>query len=98
MNIIENLKNGIGDIIFAAYEKAVKNGDLPEAEADVKSLIKLEIPKEKAHGDFACNLAMLLAKPLKMAPRQIGEAIRENLVLSEDIEKTEIAGAGFINF
>ncbi len=98
MNIIENLKNSIADTIFEAYEKAVKNGELPEAEADVKSLIKLEIPKEKAHGDFACNLAMLLAKPLRMSPRQIGEAIMGNLVLSEDIEKTEIAGAGFINF
>jgi len=98
MNIIENLKNNIADLIYEAFLKAVNNGELPKAETDVKELIKLEIPKEKSHGDFACNLAMLLAKQLKMAPRQIGEAISKNLVLNENIEKTEIAGAGFINF
>lgn len=98
MNIIENLKNSISEIIVNAYDASVKEGVLPKADVDIREMVKLEIPKEKAHGDFACNLAMLLARPLKMAPRQIGEAIRERLVLSDDIEKTEIAGAGFINF
>jgi len=62
------------------------------------ALIKLEIPKEKAHGDFACNLAMLLAKELRMPPRKIADAIEAHIEKDSLIEKTEVAGAGFINF
>ena len=98
MNIIENLKCGIKDLIFDAYKKANENGELPDFDGDIKALINLEIPKDASHGDFSSNLAMLLAKPFRMSPRQIGETILENLSSNENIEKTEIAGAGFINF
>lgn len=98
MNIIENLKNTIGKKVEEAYLEAVEKGELSKAEQDIASLIKLEIPKEKAHGDFACNLAMLLAKELKTAPRKIAEAITAHIKPDTLIEKTEVAGAGFINF
>lgn len=58
----------------------------------------LERPKSAEHGDFATNLALTLAKPLKQNPRAIAEQIIKALPASDFIAKTEIAGAGFINF
>lgn len=60
--------------------------------------ILLERPKSAEHGDFATNLALMLAKPLKQNPRAIATQIIAALPASEYIAKTEIAGAGFINF
>jgi len=60
--------------------------------------IILERPKQASHGDFASNLAMQLARALKSNPRQIAERLLQALPASPHIAKTEIAGAGFINF
>lgn len=60
--------------------------------------IVLERPKSAEHGDFATNLAMILAKPLKQNPRIIATQIIDALPASDYIAKMEIAGAGFINF
>ena len=68
------------------------------AEADAAQLIQLEIPKDKQHGDFACNIAMLLAKSLRMPPRKIADAIAAEIETGGEIERVEVAGAGFINF
>jgi arginyl-tRNA synthetase len=58
-----------------------------------------EIPKTISHGDFSCNVAMMLTKKLKKNPRLIAEEIISNLKYDEDIvQKIEIAGPGFINF
>ncbi len=59
--------------------------------------IILERPKQVQHGDYACNLAMQLARPLKRNPREIATALLEALPASPWVEKAEIAGAGFIN-
>jgi len=64
--------------------------------ADVNIL--LERPKSAEHGNFATNLALILAKPLKQNPRAIAASIIAALPASDYITKTEIAGAGFINF
>ena len=60
--------------------------------------ILLERPKAAQHGDFATNLAMALAKPLRQNPRAIAENLIKALPASPYVEKVEIAGAGFINF
>lgn len=60
--------------------------------------IELERPKQAQHGDYACNLAMQLAKPLRRNPREIATALLESLPPSPYVAKAEIAGAGFINF
>lgn len=60
--------------------------------------ILLERPKSAEHGDFATNLALVLAKPLKQNPRSIASQLIAALPASDYIAKTEIAGAGFINF
>lgn len=67
------------------------------ADVEVKSII-LERPKSAEHGDFSCNLAMQLAKPLRQNPRTIAEALINALPKSDYIAKVEIAGTGFINF
>lgn len=64
--------------------------DLPE--------IRIERTKDKKHGDYACNIAMMLAKPAKMNPRQIATEIVDTLPVSDIVSKVEIAGPGFINF
>ncbi|MBQ3286757.1 MAG: arginine--tRNA ligase [Firmicutes bacterium] len=59
----------------------------------------VERPREAAHGDYATNVAMLLAKPCRKAPRDIAKIIAEYIDFSDSpIEKMEIAGPGFINF
>ncbi len=60
--------------------------------------ILIERPKQAAHGDYACNLAMQLAKPLRKAPREIAQALIAALPASEFVEKVALAGGGFINF
>jgi arginyl-tRNA synthetase len=59
--------------------------------------VTVERPKVAAHGDFACNLALQLAKPLRRNPREIAQALVSVLPPSPVIDRTEIAGAGFIN-
>ena len=60
--------------------------------------IILERPKSAAHGDFSCNLAMMLAKPLRQNPRVIAEQLINAIPQNNQIAKIEVAGAGFINF
>jgi arginyl-tRNA synthetase len=59
--------------------------------------VLIERPKQAAHGDYACNLAMQLAKPLRKSPRDIANALIAALPASNVVEKVEIAGVGFIN-
>lgn len=65
---------------------------------EFKTEAKLTHTKDKSHGDFASNAALMLAKPAKKAPRQIAELIVELLGEHPEINKLEIAGPGFINF
>lgn len=60
----------------------------------------MEKPRDEGHGDFACNVAMLLAREARMAPRKIAEALttRLDLAAMAFVARVEIAGAGFINF
>ena len=60
--------------------------------------IALERPKQAGHGDYACNLALQLAKPLKRNPREIAQLLVRALPASPLLAKAEVAGAGFINF
>ncbi|HHW4402164.1 TPA: arginine--tRNA ligase [Aeromonas hydrophila] len=85
--------------IHHLLEQTVANlksaGVLP---ADLEARVQVDRCKEKAHGDLATNLAMLLAKPARKNPRELAAAIIEHLPASDLIAKVEIAGPGFINF
>ncbi len=61
------------------------------------SMIALERPKQAAHGDWACNVAMQLAKQLKRNPRELAQALIAGLPDSPWLERAELAGPGFIN-
>ena len=63
-----------------------------------KDDIKIEYSRDPSHGDFASNLAMVLAKTHNCNPRELANRITENLPKSDLIKRTEIAGPGFINF
>ena len=100
MDIQEKMRSKISAAIAAAVEKAQQNGALPQTDAplQIEERIRLEVPKDKEHGDFACNIAMMLAKPLRSNPRAIAEEIVSCIEPDSDIDKIEVAGAGFINF
>ncbi|SQD79311.1 arginine--tRNA ligase [Moritella yayanosii] len=65
--------------------------------ADVQPRIAVDRTRDKAHGDLATNLAMMMAKPAKKNPRELAQLIIDNLPESDLISRTEIAGPGFIN-
>lgn len=96
MRIVEQLKNKIIEEIGQSAQRAKTAGELsfPELPQFV-----LEVPREKSHGDFATNIAMLLTKAAKQPPRQIAETIVRHLDKQGTwIKEVEIAGPGFINF
>ena len=66
--------------------------------ADAMPRIQVDRTKDKSHGDFATNLALMTAKPAGKNPRELAQLICQHLPQSAFIEKTEIAGPGFINF
>ncbi len=56
-----------------------------------------EVPRDPTHGDYATNVAMLLAKSQRRSPRQVAEAILAHLPCVDEIERAEVAGPGFLN-
>jgi arginyl-tRNA synthetase len=93
MNIVEQVKSKLKEEIKAAVLKAglATEEQIPD--------VVLEIPKEKAFGDYSTNMAMQLARVAKRAPRAIAEELIAHFDRSKaSIEKMELAGPGFINF
>lgn len=94
--IVKKAEEQLKQAVIDAVSAAVKSGELPEA--DTPQFI-IEKPSDKKNGDFSSNIAMAGARAYHMAPRAIAETIVKNLDLKNTfIEKTEIAGPGFINF
>lgn len=90
MDIKEILSGAVKKAALTAIEKGtIKEGELPE--------VLLEVPPQKEFGDFASNFAMQSARSLKCNPRMIAQAVIDNLDCAY-VEKSEIAGPGFINF
>ncbi len=96
MTIYESIKKSIRDKVDQALLSAKAAGDFSFDE--IPDYV-IEEPREKEHGDFAVNAAMLLARQAKKAPRQIADAIVAHLDKEGTaIASCEVAGAGFINF
>ena len=89
------MKNHILSLLKSSLDKLAKTYPIDEK---IINNIKIERTKDKSHGDFATNVAMLLCKSLSKNPREVATLIIENLDKSQIVEKTEIAGPGFINF
>jgi len=58
----------------------------------------VERPKDRSHGDFSTNAALLLAKPARTSPRAVAQALIDALPAGDDIAAVDIAGPGFLNF
>ncbi|ACV61015.1 arginyl-tRNA synthetase [Desulfofarcimen acetoxidans DSM 771] len=103
--MVNEVRVNLKRILECAFKDINNNGIF---HADKLPEFVVEVPREKGHGDFASNLAMMLAKPARMAPRRIAEIFVEHL--NEEIksdkqdgsfillDRVEVAGPGFINF
>ncbi|MEC7120040.1 MAG: arginine--tRNA ligase [Pseudomonadota bacterium] len=89
------MNTAIQTALATALDSLQQQGILP---ADWQDRSVLNRTKDRSHGDFASNVAMLGAKPAGLKPRELAEKILAALPLSGEIAKVEIAGAGFINF
>jgi arginyl-tRNA synthetase len=89
------VKELLRDSILQALAQLTAAGTLPPGDAPA---FVVERTKSREHGDFASNVAMLLAKAAKAKPRDVAQAIVGALPVNEAIAKVEIAGPGFINF
>ena len=95
-DIIQQTKQEVEFLVKEALGRAVAKGTLP---AEPIPAFTVEVPADTKNGDFACNAAMVSARAFHKAPRQIAQAIEEELVLEgSPFVKMEVAGPGFLNF
>ena len=95
MNHIQNAMNQAAELIRKAYDTAVAEGLLPEAEVRP---VQIEIPKDLRNGDYASGFAMQNAKLLRQNPRKVAEILVEKMDLTGTcFASAEIAGPGFLN-
>jgi arginyl-tRNA synthetase len=83
----KTIKKSLESLISA---KKIAVNDIPE--------IKIERPKSKDHGDYASNIALLVAKPAGVNPREVAQLLVDELSKNSAFKKVEIAGPGFLNF
>lgn len=89
------MKERIAQLVEQALSSLKSSGVLP---ADFAPPVVVENARDKAHGDFACNIAMISAKAAGRPPRQVAEALIAALPADQAVTRVEIAGPGFINF
>ncbi len=89
------MKEHIEELLAQSVLHLQREGVIP---GEPEPAIQLERTRSPEHGEFASNLAMVLCKAAKMPPRELAQAIIDRLPHSRQIERTEIAGPGFINF
>ena len=89
------MKQQIAQILIDVVEQLKQQGIIPE---DAAPRINVENTRDKSHGDFATNLAMMLTKQAGLPPRDLAQKIIDLIEDQPVVEKVEIAGPGFINF
>lgn len=89
------MKQVIHDLIAQALHELVQTSQIP---TDLDYQIQVSPSKEASQGNFASNIALALAKPAGMPPRELAEKIVAGLPASETVDRAEVAGPGFINF
>lgn len=91
------MKATLHQLITEAVQKLQAEGLLPN-DVDFTPRIKLDATKDAQHGDFATNLALVLAKPAKLKPAELAAKLIEAMPEHQVVKRTEVAGPGFINF
>jgi len=95
-NIFEKIREQLLKVVKEAFAACADKGSLPNIQIDD---ILIETPRERGFGDFSTNIAMQVSKQAKMPPRKTAELIASEFDFSGTyIEKTEVAGPGFLNF
>ncbi len=89
------MKEALIPLLEQAVDTLKQAGVLPEA---LKVQIRIDHSKNRDHGDLATNLALMLAKPAGMNPRELAERLLQALPQNDQIARAEVAGPGFINF
>ncbi len=96
INPIKSASEELRELLMSAVGRLVSEGKIENVPLPP---FNIEIPQDRTHGDFASNIAMAFAKPLKNSPRNIAAMITEALILDgSSFDRTETAGPGFINF
>ncbi len=88
------MKEKLAQLIQTALETAQQHGDLPAFDIPA---ITVERPKDTTHGDYACTVALGLARVARMAPAKIAAAIVTHLEKPDFVTEVTVAGPGFIN-
>jgi arginyl-tRNA synthetase len=89
------VKDHLRELVLQALLDLRRDGQLPPG--DEPSFV-IERSKNREHGDYASNVALLLAKAAGRKPRELAEALARAVPRSQHIAKVEVAGPGFINF
>lgn len=89
------MKERIRQLIQHALARLTAEGVLPDG---LSPQIQVENTKDKSHGDFASNIALMLAKPAGAKPRELAERLIAALPADASVSRVEIAGPGFLNF
>ncbi|MGA7296099.1 MAG: arginine--tRNA ligase [Rhodanobacteraceae bacterium] len=88
------MKQALQHLIDQALEQLVARGELT---LETSPAYALERTRTREHGDFACNLAMMLARPARRNPRELATLLVDAMPESSIVARTEVAGPGFIN-
>lgn len=91
------MKSKIEGLINSSLHQYLQQINFDDAKETLPK-IQVERTRDQKHGDYACNIAMTLAKPLKKNPREIAENIIRIIPETDDFKTIDIAGPGFINF
>lgn len=89
------MKHHVAALLAQALERLRQDGTLP---ADARPGVQVERARDRSHGDYAANTAMVLARQAGRKPRELAEAIVEALPASDHVASVEVAGPGFLNF
>ncbi|MEE9423564.1 MAG: arginine--tRNA ligase [Methylococcales bacterium] len=90
------MKNHLQNLVSETIKQLVDKQELTDLATSIE--IKIEHTKNPDHGDFATNIALMLAKPAQKNPRELAQLIVNAFPTDPIVSKTEIAGPGFINF
>ena len=99
------IRTQVREAVQRAWDQAVADGRLPPLPDEAaRPVVEVEHPADPGHGDFASNLAMRLARPYRMAPLAIAEALKAALTAlaatdpaSTPIASADVAPPGFLN-
>ncbi len=94
--LVKETENALHTLVLEALGKAIAAGELPAAQMPP---FIVEIPQDRANGDYATNAAFVGAKVFRLAPVKIAQAIEKHIDLADSyFSECSVAGAGFLNF